>query len=122
MAMSMHSAFNSLMLTELTLVKKGVSGSYDANNDWIPDVAVESSFFGVITSGNKFSQFDKGIGLNAEDGGFRYSDYKTLYVKDTVDIEIGDIVKYRNKTYRTLQQSEENTYGFNSFILEKKED
>ena len=37
MAMSMHSAFNSLMLTELTLVKKGVSGAYDANNDWDGD-------------------------------------------------------------------------------------
>lgn len=117
----MHAAFNSLMLTEMTLIGNE-SGYYDDNNDWIPNAVVESNFFGVITSGNKFSQFDKGISLNAENGGFRYSDYKTLYVKDTTDIEIGDSVRYRSKVYRIIQQSEENTYGFNSFIIEKKED
>ena len=120
MAMSMHGAFNALMMTDMTLIKYG-GGAYDDDNDWIVAPTTETAFKGVITTGNRFSQFDKGIALDAEDGGARFSDFKSLYVKDTVPIELGDRIRYRSKVYRTIQQTEENTFGFNGFMIEKED-
>lgn len=120
MAMSMHTAFNAKMMTTLTVVTVS-AGAYNADNDWIAGSTTEVSFSGVLTTGNKFSQFEEGMSLRAGDGGARFSDYRTLYVKDTVALKIQDKIKHKGKTYNIIQQSDETVFGFNSFLLEAKE-
>ena len=121
MAFSMHRAFNARMLSPM-LVRSIAVGIYDADNVWIPGAETSQTVYGVITAGNKFSQFEEGIALHAEDGGARRSNYRNLYIKDIYVINKDDKIEFRGATYLILQESDEEVYGFNSFILEKEED
>lgn len=121
MTMQMQRAFNARMQTSMTL-HKIAAGAYDSTNNWVPGTSTTSTFSGIVFAGNKFSQFDEGIALHSEDGGARFSNYRKLYVKDNIDIELGDKISYRNTYYNVLQESDERIFGFASFILEKSED
>lgn len=98
------------------------AGSYDANNNWVEGSLVESTLYGVITAGNKFSQFEEGIAIHAEDGGARYSNYRNLYIRNIYTLKKEDKILFRSKYYNVLQQSDEEVFGFHSWILEKSED
>jgi len=120
MTMQMQRAFNSRMLTKM--VRYSIpEGSYDANNNWVEAKPTKSFVFGVIKAGNKFSQFEEGIAMINEDGGIRNSDYRSLYITDKYPIVIGDKVGFKGKYYNILQESDEDVFGFNSFIIEKSE-
>jgi len=121
MAMQMQRAFSARMLAPLSL-HKVAEGAYDSDNVWVDGGVATECIFGVITAGNKFSQFDEGISLHNEDGGARFSNYRNLYVKDKYNVEKNDTVSFRNTYYRVLQESDEAIFGFSSFILEKSED
>jgi len=121
MTMNMHRAFNSRMLAAMQLFTVS-AGSYDANNNWVEGSLVESTLYGVITAGNKFSQFEEGIAIHAEDGGARYSNYRNLYIRNIYTLKKEDKILFRSKYYNVLQQSDEEVFGFHSWILEKSED
>lgn len=121
MTMNMTRAFNARMQAPMTLYTIG-AGSRDAQNNWVEGTSTPSQIFGVITAGNKFSQFDEGISLHPEDGGGRYSNYRNLYVKDKYTILKGDKIGFRGAYYNVLQESDEKVFGFASYILEKSED
>ena len=113
----MQRAFNFRMLTKL--IKYSVAeGYYSDENIWVEGRTVKKNIFGVLKTGNKFSQFEEGEALHSEDGGVRYSQYKTLYVTDKFPIEKEDKVGYKGKYYNVLQRSEEEVYGFYSVVLE----
>jgi hypothetical protein len=118
MAMQMQRAFNSRMLTKLIryMIEEG---SYDEENIWVEGRVTKKNIYGVIKSGNKFSQFEEGEAVHSEDGGTRFSQFKTLYVTDRFPIDKGDKVGYAGNFYNVLQRSEESVYGFFSVILEK---
>ncbi len=121
MAMSMKRAFNSKMLTKVILYSIA-EGSYNDDNMWVEGEVTQKNIFGVLKTGNKFSQFDEGESLHVEDGGVRVSQYKTLYVTDKYPVEVTDKVRYRGVNYNVLQRSEEATYGFFSVLLEKSKE
>ena len=121
MTMQMQRAFNSRMVSRITLYSI-TAGSYDSENNWVPGVKTPETIYGVITAGNKFSQFDEGISLHSEDGGARYSNYRNLYIKDTYTVSLGDKLDFRGAYYNVLQESDERVFGFSSYILEKSED
>lgn len=104
------------------LVTTKTAGSYDADNIWVEGTESSHTVYGVITAGNKFSQFEEGIALHAEDGGARYSNWRNLYIKDIYIVNRDDRLTFRGFVYRVLQESDEEVFGFNSFILEKEED
>ena len=116
--MSMRRAFNSRMLTKLVWVTIE-EGHYNESNDWVSGAKVNRAIFGRITSGNKFSQFEEGIALKTEEGGSRFSNYRSLYVTDKFPVKPQDKVIFKNKTYNILQQSDEEVFGFNSFLIEE---
>ena len=120
MAMSMHRAFNAKMLTGITLVSIE-PGSWDEYNNWVEGKEKKSTIFGRVIVGNKFSQFEEGIALHNEDGGSRYSDYRSLYVKNIYTVKVQDRIIFKGKTFRILQQSDEDVFGFNSFLIEAQE-
>ena len=121
MAMQMQRAFNKRMLTKLD--KYSVTEStYDENNHVVPGLRVHSKIFGVLKAGNKFSQFDEGEALHSEDGGKRYSDYRTLYATNKYSLELGDKIGHGGKFYNILQRSDEEVFGFYSYLLEKSEE
>lgn len=121
MAMQMQRAFNARMLTKLTLVTV-TPGTYDEDNHWVNGATVSSDIWGVVKAGNKFSQFDEGEALHSEDGGARYSDYRTLYVTDLYPIQLQDKILYRNIYYNVIQRSDERVYGFYSVLIEKTQE
>lgn len=118
MALNMRRAFNARMMTPITIYTKG-DGHYDDNNDWVAGTIESRTAQAVIKSGNKFSQFEEGIAAINEDGGMRYSNYRSIYVKTEVGIKLTDMISYKGVYYNVLQQSDESTYGFDSFLLEK---
>lgn len=120
MAMQMHRAFSALMLSPLYRYTVA-AGSFDADNNWVDGSTVATTIYGVVKAGNKFSQFEEGIAIQSEDGGVRHSDYRSLYCKDTFPVELGDKIEFKGAYYNVLQKSDEDVYGFNSFILEKSE-
>lgn len=121
MAMQMQRAFNSRMMTRL--VKYIVSeGSYDKNNDWVQGRVKKANVWGVLKTGNQFSQFDEGESRHSEDGGIRYSDYRTFYVTDKYPIAKGDKLGHKGVYYNVLQRSDESEFGFYKVILEKSEE
>lgn len=123
MAMQMQRAFNARMLTRLTLfVAPTPKGYYDADNVWTKNPYVETIIQGVIKAGNKFSQFEEGQALHSEDGGQRYSDYRTLYVTDKYPVNLEDKLFLNGVYFNVLQRSDEKTYGFYSVILEKSKE
>ena len=117
----MQRAFHHRMLTKLTLYRR-MPGEYNEDNEWVPGKIKKSYVWGVIKAGNKFSQFEEGIAKHAEDGGKRFSDYRSLYITDKFPIYTDDIIRFKGKYYLVLQHSDEEVYGFNSWIIEKSED
>ena len=117
----MQRAFNSRMLTRVVryVIQEG---SYDDDNVWVEGLITQSNIFGVIKSGNKFSQFEEDEALRVEDGGIRASQYKTLYVTDKYPLENTNKIGYQGNFYNIIQRSEESTYGFFSVILEKSKE
>ena len=118
MALNMRRAFNSRMYSNIAHYTVS-EGYYDDYNDWVSGEVKSTMIRGVIMSGNKFSQFDEGMAIQNEDGGVRISDYRSLYVKTELGVELGDKIGYGGVYYNVLQQSDESTYGFDSFLLEK---
>lgn len=118
MAMSQRRAFNSRMFSSMTLYVQG-EGEYDENNDWISGKTTARNIRGVIQAGNKFSQFEEGAAVINEDGGIRISDYRNLYIKTEVGVNLSDKIAYKGTYYNILQQSDESTFGFDSYLLEK---
>ena len=118
--MQMQRAFNARMLTKM--FKYSIeSGTFDEFNNFVEGRSVKSTVFGVIVAGNKFSQFEEGIAVNNEDGGIRFSDYRSIYIIDKYNLVIGDKILFKGKYYNILQESDEDIYGFKSFIAEKSE-
>ncbi len=117
MAMQMQRAFNARFLVSLTTYIEA-AGSYDDDNDWIPGSLTINPIKGRVTAGNKFSQFGKGLAIHNEDGGIRTSDYRTLYITDKYVLNIGNIVSYKGVYYNIVQQSDEEQFGFTSYLLE----
>jgi hypothetical protein len=121
MAMQMQQAFDAQMLTKMVRVKQFV-GFFNSTNDWIKGSLSYSNIWGVIQTGNKFSQFDEGIALRKMDGGDRFSDYRSLHVTDRFALDNTDKVFYKGKHYNVLQQSDESEFGFHSYLLELSEE
>lgn len=121
MAMQMQRAFNARMMTKL--IRYSISdGTYDENNVWVEGRKKKNNIFGVIQAGNKFSQFEEGEAVHSEDGGTRYSDFRTLYVTDKFPINLGDKIDFKGVYYNVLQRSDEQVFGFYSVLLEKSEE
>lgn len=121
MAMNMHRAFSHRMISPM--VRHAISaGAYDVDNNWVPGGVVATTVRGVITAGNKFSQFEEGIALHAEDGGARFSNYRNLYIRNIYTLTKEDKIEFRGAFYNVLQESDEEVFGFYSWILEKSED
>lgn len=121
MAISMKRAFNARMLTSMTRYRKS-QGVYNDDNDWVEGRITRKPFRGVIKSGNKFSELDKGIALKNMDGGSRFSDFISVSVVDEYELSKEDKVGYKGKYYNILQISDESTYGFFSYIAEKSKE
>ncbi len=121
MAMQMQRAFNSKMLTKLTKYTVG-TGEYNDDNRWVEGSVTSSNIWGVIKTGNKFSQFEEGEALHSEDGGARYSDFRTLYVTKKFPVQKNDKIGYKGKYYNVLQRSDESEFGYYSVLLEKSEE
>lgn len=120
MTMQMHRAFNSRMLSRMTKYNV-LAGSYDAENNWVEGQTVSSLILGVVKAGNKFSQFDEGISQRVEDGGTRLSDYLSIYMQNRFVLELTDKVEWNGKYFNVLQKSDEDQYGFTSYIAERSE-
>lgn len=114
----MARAFNSRMFIKLFL-HTVTGGQYDADNVWVEGVKLRVGIVGVMISGNKFSQFDEGVARRVEDGGYRLSDFKNLHVKDKFKVGIDDKLEYKGNYYNVLQESDESSFGFRVYLLEK---
>ena len=121
MAFKMQRAFNSKMLTKMQLYTV-TQGAFDENNIWVEGYKKKKNIWGVIQVGNKFSQFDEGEALHSEDGGARFSNFKSLYVTDRFPIKLADKIKFAGEYFNVLQRSDESVYGFYSVLLERTED
>ena len=121
MTMNLRRAFNFRMQAPMTLTVIA-EGSYDSSNNFIKGGAESTTIHGVIVAGNKFSQFDEGISLHSMDGGARYSNYRNLYVSDRYKVDVGNKITFRGAYYNVLQESDEQIFGFSSFILEKSDE
>jgi len=121
MAMQMQRAFNSKMLSPLTKYSI-VPSTYDDNNQVVEGDIVPSTIMAVNLAGNKFSQFEEGEALHSEDGGQRYSDYRTIYITDKYSLEMVDKIGFSGKFYNILQRSDEKMFGFWSFLIERSEE
>ncbi len=94
-------------------------GSYDENNQWVDGRLRKKNIWGVIKTGNKLSKSEEGEALHAEDGGERFSDYKTLYVTDRFPVLATDKIGFNGRYYNVLQRSNEAVFGFYSVTLER---
>lgn len=120
--MKQNRAFNARMMTPMIRYVGG-TGAYDENNDYIKQPMTQEKFWGVSVAGNKFSQFDEGIARKPTTGGDRFSAYRSLYV-DTrwPSLNMEDLVDYKGVIYNILQKSDEEEFGFNSYLLETPEE
>ena len=121
MALQMQRAFNSRMLSPIIRYSI-LEGSYNDDNIWVEGKKITSRIFGVIKAGNKFSQFEEGIAIHNEASGIRTTDFRTLYISDKFTVEINDKLGFKGTYYNIIQQSDEEVYGFNSYIIEKVKD
>ena len=118
MTMNMKRAFNAKMKTRLihyTVAK----GSFNDQNDWVEGKAVVSRIWGVMTSGNKFSQFQEGEAILNTESGIRKSNYRQLWVEDRYKLKLGDKLGQRGKYYNLLQHTDEVIFGFQGFLIEE---
>lgn len=120
MTMQLQRAFNSKMLSRITKYTV-MDGSYDEDNNWVQGRLKSSLVFGVVTAGNKFSQFEEGLAQRVEDGGVRYSDFLSIYMNKKFTLVLEDKIKWRGKYYNVLQKSDEEHFGFNSYLCERSE-
>ena len=118
MTMQMTRAFNARMETGMTHHVLA-AGFYDAGNVWQDGTLVSNEIRGVLTTGNKFSQFDEGESHHSEDGGIRYSDYKTLYFRARYNVNRSDKITHSGVHYNVLQRSNELVFGFYKVLLEE---
>lgn len=118
MTMQMTRAFHPKMMRRLTvyLVQEGY---YDPDNVWVRGSTSKASIRGVLTTGNKYSESAKGVALQNEVGGKRFSEYKTLYVVNRFKLNVGDKVEHNGNFYNILQMSDESIWGFRGYLLEK---
>lgn len=116
--MQMNRAFNAKMMTKLTVYRVS-EGSYDDDNNWVEGRIKRSNIQGVLTAGNRFSQFDKGVAVQNEVGGIRHSEFKTLFVKNRFLLEVDDKIGHNGKYYNVLQMSDESIWGFREYLIEK---
>lgn len=115
----MRRAFNARMLTKMIRYNE-LEGYFDEHNNYVTGKHLVSTFHGRLIAGNKFSQFDEGIARLATESGERFSNYRGLYVSDRYPaLKMNDKVKFQNDYYNVLQQSDENIFGFHSYILEE---
>ena len=114
----MARAFNSKMLTNVERYKM-YPGFYNDENDWIEGRWIKSTIPAVIKTGNKFSQFEEGVALISMEGGERFADFRSLYVPAQHLIELADKVGYQGEYYNVLQMSDELTFSFRGYLLEK---
>lgn len=97
-------------------------GKYDDDNNWVQGKTTKESVWGVLKTGNQFSQFDEGEALHSDDGGARWSDFRTLYVTDKYPVARGDKLGHKGRNYNVLQRSDESEFGFYKVILERTEE
>lgn len=122
MAMNMNRAFNARMLSTIKRYQE-TEGYYNDDNDYVKGHLKTSIIKGVIYAGNKFAQFEEGIAVLATEGGERISDYRTLYVSNRYPrLDINDKLEFQDTYYKILQESDETTFGFWSYMLEKDND
>jgi hypothetical protein len=121
MAMNMRRAFNKNMLSPIIKYTIGES-TYDDNNQLVRGTVVPSKMMVVNLAGNKFSQFEEGEALHSEDGGQRYSDYRTIYLTTKYTLEMADKVGFSGKFYNVLQRSDEKAFGFWSYLIARSEE
>ena len=120
MAMQMQRAFNAKFLTPVTHYSVS-EGHFDDDNVWIDGATVPKKIRVRILSGNKFSQFEEGEAVINTEGGVRHSDYREIYVPLRYPVKIGDKIGYKSKYFNILQRSDEDVYGFNSYLIERSE-
>lgn len=118
MAMNMGRAFNAKMMVKLTHYYI-LEGEYDQNNNWVPGKAKAGYVWGVITSGNKFSQFEEGQAVINTESGIRNSNYKQLWVRDKYNLSLNDKVGSKGKFFNLLQYTDETLFGFQGFLVEE---
>ena len=122
MAMSMQRAFNGRMETKMVRYISS-PGSFIALNEWTPGATTTKPFWGVLTVGNKYSQFDEGIGLKATEGGERNPNWRLLYVKGRWgEFSMDDIFYYKGNYHKMIQKSDESTFSFYSYLVEVLKD
>ena len=121
MTMQMRRAFNKRMLSKVD--KYSIEEStYDDDNQIVEGRIIKSTMQVINLAGNKFSQFDEGEALQQEDGGQRFSDFRTLYFTSKYSLKLEDKIGFKGKYYNVLQKSDEEVYGFWSFLIEKSEE
>ncbi len=118
MAMNMGRAFNAKFMTRITLYSIA-QGRRNEVNDWIEGRTTSKYVRVVLSSGNKFSQFDEGVSIKNMEGGIRTSDYRQIYVKAHYGVKIGDKFGHKGEYYHILQNSDEEVFGFDGFMIEK---
>ena len=117
MTMNMRGAFSSHMMVQVTHVTVS-KGSYGDKNVWIDGTRTQKKISAVLRSGNKFAQFDAGTAVRAQEGGVRYSDYKSLFVHDGFPMKVTDEIIFKGKTYHVIAMDDELHFGFQGFLLE----
>jgi len=119
MTMQMQEAFDSMMESEcIAYIEQ--EGYYDSKNIWVAGRTTSNTIYAVIQAGNKFSQFDEGIARHAMEGGNRFSNYRNMYVKNLwPELKMNDKIFFRDTYYNILQHSDEEVFGFHSYIIEK---
>ena len=115
MTMNVKRAFDSRMMTKLTVYP--ISGVYNEYNDYVFEVGSPYTIRGVWYVGNRFAQFDEGIAVKNENGGARYSNYRTLYTKKNLNVT--SKVAFEGVYYNILQKSDEKIFGFTSYLVEE---
>ena len=121
MAMQMQRAFNAKFFTTMSWYSVS-AGKYNEDNDWVAGKAKKRSIRARLTSGNKFSQFEEGQAIHSEDGGVRISDFRSIYVTRKFPIQLEDKIGYKGLFFNVLQRSDEDQYGFYSYLIEKSEE
>lgn len=118
MTMSLRRAFNRRMFSRVTLYSIS-KGSYNELNEWIEGSVSSKYAHVVLSSGNKFSQFDEGTSVSNMDSGLRIADYRQVYIRVKAGAKIGDKFGHQGEFYNILQNTNEEVYGFHGFMIEK---